>query len=104
MSASDVQLRFAAEFALFLVALAGLGISLLRPDLIVSRDVARAGAAAGFVTMAVAAFCSGALVVEDPSAGPLVALRILSIFLPVLTPRWWHTARAGRQLDRQSVA
>ncbi|MGH9276044.1 MAG: hypothetical protein ACRDZU_15475, partial [Acidimicrobiales bacterium] len=98
MSATDVQLRFAAEFALFLVALAGLGFALLRPDLLVDRVSARAGAAAGFAALAGAAFLSGALIVDDPAAGGIVALRVGGMVVLALTARWWRTHRACRTL------
>jgi PAS domain S-box-containing protein len=98
MSATDVQLRFAAEFALFLVSLAGLGFSLLRADLLVERTAARAGAAIGFAALAAAAFLSGALVVDDPAAGGVVALRLAGIAVLALTARWWQKHRGCRVL------
>ena len=98
MSATDVQLRFAAEFALFLVSLAGLGFTFLRADLLLERVSARAGAAAGFAALAAAAFLGGALIVDDPTAGGVVALRVAGIVLLALAARWWRTHRAGRAL------
>jgi two-component system phosphate regulon sensor histidine kinase PhoR len=98
MSASDVQLRFAAEFALFLVSFAGIGLALLRADLVVTRRAARAGAATGFAALAAAAFCSGALIADDPSETLVVSLRVAGIVLLLLTSRWWQPARAGRLL------
>ncbi len=98
MSATDVQLRFAAEFALFLVSLAGVGFAFLRADLLVDRRATRYGVAAGFAALAAAAFCSGALVVDDPTSGLVVGLRSAGIVLLAVTARWWHTRRACRWL------
>src|SRR5687767_9451425 len=98
MSTTEVQLRFAAEFALFLVALAGLGYSLLRADLLVERSVARVGAALGFAGLAAAAFLSGALIVDDPADASLAALRMGGVLLLALVSRWWLGARGGRVL------
>ncbi len=98
MSATDVQLRFAAEFALFLVSLAGVGFAFLRADLLVDRRATRYGVAAGFAALAGAAFCSGALVVDDPSSGVVVGLRVAGIALLAVTARWWHTRRGCRWL------
>ncbi|MFL6207083.1 MAG: ATP-binding protein [Acidimicrobiales bacterium] len=98
MSTTEVQLRFAAEFALFLVSAAGLGFAALRPDLIVERWLARFAAALGFAALASAAFLSGALVVDDPTDAGLSALRMGGVLLLALASRWWSTARGGRVL------
>jgi len=98
MSATEVQVRFAAELALFLVALSGLGFALLRADLLVTRLVARLSAIAGFATLAVAAFATGALVVEDPDAGSLVALRVVAVTLLLGAGVGWHRRRSSRGL------
>ncbi len=98
MSATDVQLRFAAEFALFLVSLAGLGFVLLRAELVLDRRDGRGAAAAGFAALAAAAFCSGAIIVDDASAPLVVALRAAGIVLVGLVSRWWRTNRNGRSL------
>ncbi|MEQ1788761.1 MAG: hypothetical protein ABL966_17050, partial [Acidimicrobiales bacterium] len=87
MSTTEVQLRFAAEFALFLVSLAGLGYAALRPDLLVERAAARAGAALGFAALAAAAFLGGALIVEDPTAGVLSGRRRGGVVLLALAAR-----------------
>jgi two-component system sensor histidine kinase VicK len=98
MSATDVQLRFGAEFALFLVSLAGLGFALLRAELLVQRAAARVGAVVGFAALAAAAFLSGALVVDDPTSGGIVALRIAGVLALAATFRWWQPIRGGRTL------
>jgi PAS domain S-box-containing protein len=100
LSAIDVQVRFAAEFALFLVALAGLGFAVLRADLLVVRPLARAASAAGFAALAAAAFCSGALVVDDPVHPVVVALRFTGIVLLVAASTAWRPDRGGRELLR----
>lgn len=96
MSATDVQLRFAAEFALFLVSLAGLGFVFLRADLLVTRATARIGAAAGFACLAAAAFLSGSLIVDDPASAGVVALRGAGVALLAVVSRSWRTNRGGR--------
>jgi signal transduction histidine kinase/HAMP domain-containing protein len=98
MSAIEVQLRFAAEFALFLVALAGLGFAFLRSDLLVERVTARVAAALGFGSLAAAAFLSGALIVDEPTAGGVVGLRLAGL-VGVAVAAWsWRTNRGGRTL------
>ena len=98
MSTTEVQLRFAAEFALFLVSLAGLGYAALRPDLLVERTIARAAAAAAFATLASAAFLSGALIVDDASGAAITALRAGGVVLLAVASRWWRPANGGRTL------
>jgi hypothetical protein len=98
MSTTEVQLRFAAEFALFLVSAAGLGYAALRPDLIVDRWLARCAAALGFATLAASAFLSGALVVDDPTDPALSAMRLAGVLLLAVASRWWSTDRGGQVL------
>ena len=98
MSTTDVQLRFAAEFALFLVSLGGLGYALLRPDLLVANRIARVPAALGFAALAAAAFLSGALVIDDPQDTVLLALRLGGVLFLAVASRWWQPAHAGRVL------
>ena len=100
MSATDVQVRFAAEFALFLVSLAGFGFAFLRADLLVVRPVARAVSALGFAGLATAALLSGALVVDEPTDPVVVALRLGGIALLGGASLAWRPDRAGRELLR----
>ena len=81
MSATEVQLRFAAEFALFLVSIADIGFAVLRSELLVERTGARVAAVLGFAGLAAAAFASGALVVDDPTAGTVVGLRLAGVVM-----------------------
>ncbi|MGV3758763.1 MAG: ATP-binding protein [Actinomycetota bacterium] len=98
MTATEVQVRFAAEFTLFLVALSGFGFVVLRPDLLIQRRIARAGAAVAFVALAVAALSSGALVVDDPDEGWLMALRAGAVVVLGASAGAWHTRRGARHL------
>ena len=98
MSTTEVQLRFAAEFALFIVSLGGLGFVALRPDLLVDKALARVAAALGFAALGAAAFLSGALIVDDPADAQLSALRLASVLLLALASWWWRQAQGGRVL------
>ena len=100
MSATDVQVRFAAEFALFLVSLAGVGFAFLRSDLLVVRPVARAASTIGFAALATAALLSGALVVDDPTDPIVVALRLGGVVLLGGATLAWRPDRSGRELLR----
>jgi two-component system sensor histidine kinase VicK len=100
LSAIDVQVRFAAEFALFLVSLAGLGFAFLRVDLLVERPFARAASAAGFASLAAAALCSGTLIVDEPTDPIVVGLRFAGIVLLGASSVSWRADRAGRELLR----
>src|SRR4051794_12916099 len=100
MSATDVQVRFAAEFALFLVSVAGVGFAFLRSDLLVTKPLARAASTVGFLGLATAALLSGALVVEDPTDPIVVALRLGGIVLLGAASVAWRHDRGGRELLR----
>jgi PAS domain S-box-containing protein len=100
MSATGVQVRFAAEFALFLVSLAGVTFSLLRSDLLVTRPWARAASSLGFASLGAAALVAGGLIVDDPTAAPVVTLRLVGIGLLVIASLGWQSDRGGRELLR----
>jgi two-component system sensor histidine kinase VicK len=100
MSATDVQVRFAAEFALFLVALAGVGFAFLRSDLLVLKPAARVASALGFASLAIAALLSGALIVDEPTDPVVVALRLAGIVLLAGSSVAWRPDRGGRELLR----
>ncbi len=100
MSAIDVQVRFAAEFALFLVSFAGVGFTFLRADLLVVRPLARAASAVGFAAMAVASFLGGALILDDPTSPGVVTLRYSAIVLLGAASLAWRPDHRGRELLR----
>ena len=80
MSDASTQLRFAIEFATFLVAVAGAAVVLIRPELVGSRSRARFCLALGFVALAVAAFLHGSLL-ADGDDSVLVLVRGVGIIL-----------------------
>ena len=89
MSSAAAQLRFAAEFATFLVAAAGLAVVLLRPRLVVAAGWPRAALAGGFVAVGLAAFLRGSLVVGDAAGAGVVALGLGGVAaLAVGSLRW----------------
>ena len=83
MSDSSTQLRFAVEFATFLVAIAGAAVVLLRPALVGAGTKGRISLAGGFVALAVAAFLHGSLL-ADADDGVLVLARGIGIVLLAL--------------------
>ena len=79
MSSAAAQLRFAAEFATFLVAGAGLAVVLLRPRLATAAGWPRAALAGGFVAVGLGAFLRGSLVVGDAAGPGVVALGLAGV-------------------------
>ncbi len=83
MSDSSTQLRFAVEFATFLVAVAGAAVVLFRPALVGARGRARLSLVVGFMCLATAAFLHGSLLSSADDA-VLVAVRGMGIVLLAL--------------------
>ena len=83
MSDSSTQLRFAVEFATFLVAVAGAAVVLFRPTLVGARGRARLSLFLGFMCLATAAFLHGSLLSNADDA-VLVAVRGMGIVLLAL--------------------
>ena len=96
MSTAGAQLQFGAEFAVFLVALAGLSFVVLRAEVLVDGAAQRFGLAAGLWAIGAAAFLHGSLVVEDVDSASLTGLRIAGILLLALAPFGWRAGEGGR--------
>jgi PAS domain-containing protein len=93
---SGDQLRFAVEFATFLVALAGAAVVVLRPRLVSAPPRSRSLLGAGFVLVAVAAFLRGSLVSDDGEA-LVVVVRCIGIVLLALGTMGWVGDRSTRR-------
>ena len=98
MSSSAVQVRFAVEFATFLVAIAGAALVALRPSLIGASARARVILPLGFVLIAVAAFLHGSLVVGSEADGIVAVIRYAGIILVALGTIRWDTEPAFRSI------
>lgn len=92
--ASVAQLAFATEFALFLVAVAGLTCA-VRPGLLSSRAWARSALAVGFLGLATASFLRGSLIVDASDEAFLVALRMVSAALIGVGLLRWRGRRSA---------
>lgn len=92
--AAAAQLAFAAEFATFLVSLAGVA-SAARLGVLTRRRSWRPILVAGFGAFALAAFLRGALVVADPQATGLAALRLFG-GLALFVGLWRWRGRRSR--------
>ena len=98
MSSSAVQIRFAVEFATFLVAIAGAALVALRPALIGASTRARVILPLGFVAIAAAAFLHGSLVVGASADSVVAGLRLAGILLVALSTIRWDTEPAFRRI------
>jgi hypothetical protein len=96
LSPEGAQLRFAVEFATFLVAVAGAAIVLLRPHLVGANRRSRVVLALGFAGVAGAAFLHGSILTGTRE--PLViSLRGAGIVLLAIGTLGWGEARASRR-------
>src|SRR5919199_3819797 len=96
MSPEAAQLRFAVEFATFLVAVAGATIVMLRPHLVGANRRSRIVLALGFVGVAGAAFLHGSLLTgtREPA---VIALRGGGILLLAVGTLRWGEDQASRR-------
>jgi PAS domain S-box-containing protein len=97
MTTGAAQLRFAVEFATFLVTVAGAAIVMTRPDLVGAGRRSRGVLVPGFIAMAVAAFLHGSLL-TDARETPVIFFRGAGIILVALGTLGWGTDRAPRRL------
>jgi PAS domain S-box-containing protein len=81
VSATQAQLSFAAEFVLFLAALSGTAVLVLRPRLLVADRAARLTCTTGLVLLGVASFVHGSLLVDDPRAAWVAVPRVVGLGL-----------------------
>ncbi len=96
MSPEGAQLRFAVEFATFLVAVAGAAIVLLRPHLVGANRRSRVVLALGFAGVAAAAFLQGSLLTGTTEPA-VIALRGAGIVLLAIGTLGWGEERASRR-------
>ncbi len=97
MSTAAAQLRFAVEFASFLVMVAGAAIVMTRPDLVGAGRRSRSVLVPGFICVAAAAFLHGSLL-TDARETPVVIFRCVGIALLALGTLGWGTDRGPRRL------
>lgn len=96
MTTEAAQLQFAAEFTLFIAAVAIVVVTALRHDAIVVRPVLRGFLVAGAMSLATAAFLHGSLLVDDTTAGVLVTLRLVGVGLLASTVSAWPQVAFAR--------
>ncbi len=95
MIITDSQIQFAAEFVLFLVAMAGITMMVLRGDAIV-RGLGRPALVAGFAALATTAFLHGSRLVDDASDPGLVAASVGGLALLAAGSARWRAGRDAR--------
>jgi len=96
MSPEAAQLRFAVEFATFLVSVAGATIVLLRPQLVGANQRSRIVLGLGFLSVATAAFLHGSLLTGTREA-PVIILRSAGIVLLAAGTLGWGDDRTTRR-------
>ncbi|TMM13958.1 MAG: hypothetical protein E6G01_13735 [Actinobacteria bacterium] len=98
MGSVPAQFEFAAEFAIFLVAAAGVALVLLRAELLSRSPWARACLGLGFAALAAAAFLRGSLLVQ-PATNPVVGgLRGAGLILLLVGSIRWRSGDASQAL------
>jgi len=102
MSPEAAQLRFAVEFATFLVSVAGATIVLLRPQLVGANQRSRIVLGLGFLSVATAAFLHGSLLTGTREV-PVIILRSAGIVLLAAGTLGWGEDRTTRRFLWVSV-
>lgn len=97
MSAFAAQYQFAASFTVFLVALAGLALVVLRESL-TTRPGARLALGAGFVALGTGAFLHGTLLVPDRDEPALLGLRLAGVAALAVGSLAWRGRSVSRAL------
>jgi PAS domain S-box-containing protein len=98
MTTEAAQLQFAAEFTLFIAAIAALAVTLLKPDLLFRSAFARTVFQAGALALAVAAFLHGSLLIDDATEPVLVITRSAGIVAVGISLLRWKGADSARLL------
>ena len=89
MTTEAAQLQFAAEFTLFIAAVAALAVTALKPGLLFRGPGGRALFQLGALSLAVSAFLHGSLLVDDAAEPALVIARAAGIvFVGASLLRW----------------
>ena len=96
MPAFAAQYQFAAAFIVFLVALAGVALVLLRGEPLTTRTSARLALGAGFLGIAAEAFLRGSLLVDASSA--LLGLRAAGLASLIVGSLNWRGSALSRAL------
>lgn len=104
MSSGAAQLRFAAEFGVFMVAGAAIALLLLRPTLLVAAERARALVGVGFLLLAVASVAHGGGFADRVDGPGLVAIRVLGIIGVTAAASRWSGGPTGRTATWTGVA
>jgi two-component system sensor histidine kinase VicK len=97
MPAFAAQYQFAASFTVFLVALAGLALVILR-EALTTRAGARLALGAGFVGIGTGAFLAGSLIVPDQADPALLALRVAGVGALIVGSVAWRGSPVSRTL------
>lgn len=103
MTTEAAQLQFAAEFTLFIAAVAAVAVTVLRPDLVFRHVAARSSFVVGSVALAVAAFLHGSLLLDDPTDPVLVLARAVGIVGVGAALIRWEGVAEGRLLALTGV-
>lgn len=97
MPAFAAQYQFAASFTVFLVALAGFALVVLR-EALTTRPGARVALGAGFVGVGAGAFLQGSLLVADRDDPALLALRVAGFAALAIGSLQWRGSATSRAL------
>lgn len=103
MTTQAAQLQFAAEFTLFLAAVAAVAVTVLRPKLLLSTLIPRFSFVLGAVCLAAAAFLHGSLIVDSADDSLLVSARIIGIAAISLSLVRWDGSSPARRLTAVSM-